>query len=486
MLRTLLLPLVVSSSIVFQALAESPAPSPERPRLVVLTDYWKDPDEVQAMIRLLCYANEFDLEGFVATSLAFGGGEVRPEELIDLLDDYAKVQPNLQLNSRPGFPFPTAAALKELVFPGAPMIRKPAGPGKGFPVPYPPGARDSRSSEPAENWLDLRKISPGAEHLIHTVDRDDPRPVWVSIWGGAIDLAQAIWKVRQTRPPAEAARFIAKLRVHQSSWQDTGTVWIWNNVPELFFILTNQAKGGLNAECDESLRNDAWLRQHVLEGHGPLAARYPVLTERGHKLAMKEGDAPTFLSLLAPGLSDPEQPEWGGWGGRRERLDPARNFFVDGRDRHPTSVDPRREMYWTLARWAEAISRDFEARLDWCVSPRDGANHPPVAILDGDATTRVLRRTARSGQEIELDASASSDPDGHALDFAWSHYAEPGSFRGQLTLEHTNTRRATLVAPAVTQPETVHLILAVTDRGAPRLTSYRRTIVTIVPAVATR
>lgn len=481
-IRLVLAALVVAGSVpVSDAVAAAPS-SPERPRVVLLTDYWKDPDEVQAMIRFLCYANEFEIEGLVATSLAYGDGAVRPEWIVDILGDYGKVQPSLQANAPPGRPFPTAGTLQRIVRAGAPMIRRLVGPGKGFVTPFPAGARDSRECEPAENWLRADRISAGAKHLIEVVDRPDPRPVWVLVWGGAIDLAQAIWKVRQERTPDAAARFIDKLRVHQSSWQDTGTVWLWNNVPDLFFILTLLSRGGLNAESPEELRNEAWIRRHLLTGHGPLAARYPVVTEKGRKLAIKEGDAPTFLYLLAPGLSDPGEPEWGGWGGRRERVPNGKNFFVDARDRHPTSQDPLRESYWPIARFADAISRDFAARLDWCVRVPAAANHAPLARIDGDATTRVLRRTVHSGQTLTLDAAASIDPDGGALDFAWSHYAEPGTFRGSVALRDEASPRATIVAPAVSQAETAHLILAVTDRGEPRLTSYRRVIVTFEPA----
>ena len=40
---------------------------------------------------------------------------------------------------------------------------------------------------------------------------------------------------------------------------------------------------------------------------------------------------------------------------------------------------------------------------------------------------------------------------------------------------------AAFVAPRVTKPETLHIILAVTDQGAPPLTRYERIIVTIHP-----
>ena len=48
-------------------------------RLLVLTDIGSDPDDQQSMVRLLLYANEFDLEGLVATSVR---SKVNPEKII--------------------------------------------------------------------------------------------------------------------------------------------------------------------------------------------------------------------------------------------------------------------------------------------------------------------------------------------------------------------------------------------------------------------
>ncbi len=461
--------------------------SPERPRVVLLTDYWKDPDEIQSMIRFLSYANEYDIEGLVATSLAFGDGSVRPELIVDILGDYGRVYDTLKLHARPGHPFPTPESLKSVVRPGARMIREWAGRNaagipKGFPVPFPEGAFDTRTCEPVDRWLEPGMESAGAKLIIEAVDRKDPRPVLILVWGGAVDLAQAINKVRRERSPEEAARFIRKIRLHQSNWQDTGTVWIWNHVPELFFDFTNVVKGGLSHESPESLRDEAWIRQHLLEGHGPLAARYPkagVENKTGYQI--KEGDSPTFLHLLAPGLTDIEQPEWGGWGGRRARLYPQRSFFVDGRDKHPSSSDPQREKQWSLGRWAQAISNDFAARLEWQVKPPSETNHPPVAHVNGDATTRVLQRTVSPGETITLDASGSSDPDGNSLAYKWWQYDEPGTLQDHVRLTNAHEIRTTFVVPEVQESRTLHVILEVTDSGKPQLTGYRRVVFTIVP-----
>ena len=60
------------------------ASPPERPRLVVLTDISSltagvaEPDDGQSLIRLMLYANEFDIEGLIATSnLGTGRGPAR-------------------------------------------------------------------------------------------------------------------------------------------------------------------------------------------------------------------------------------------------------------------------------------------------------------------------------------------------------------------------------------------------------------------------
>ena len=41
----------------------------ERPRLAVLTDIGGDPDDQQSLVRLMHYANEFELELLVATAV---------------------------------------------------------------------------------------------------------------------------------------------------------------------------------------------------------------------------------------------------------------------------------------------------------------------------------------------------------------------------------------------------------------------------------
>ena len=63
-LVTILLALVL---LTIRAYPDNPVP-PDKPRVLILTDIGGDPDDQQSLIRLLVYANEFEIEGLVATA----------------------------------------------------------------------------------------------------------------------------------------------------------------------------------------------------------------------------------------------------------------------------------------------------------------------------------------------------------------------------------------------------------------------------------
>lgn len=121
--------------------------------------------------------------------------------------------------------------------------------------------------------------------------------------------------------------------------------------------------------------------------------------------------------------------------------------------------------------------------MDWTINPYAGANHPPVPKLN-----HASQLSAKTGDRVSLGAEGSTDPDGNALSYEWFYYGEPGSLSlsnartgAPLQIEEPNRINAWFIAPGVTKPETIHVIVAVTDRGAPPLTRYQRVIVTISP-----
>ena len=352
------------------------------------------------------------------------------------------------------------------------------------------------------------KDSPASEQLMRAVDRDDPRPLWVPVWGGPNVLAQALWKVRATRSPAALERFVARLRVYAISDQDDSGPWIRATFPKLFYIVSPgiNASGGYHhatwagiagdnfhgrfAGADALLVSNEWLEQNVRK-KGELGAEYP------HWEFMMEGDTPSFLNLVDNGLANPERPDWGGWGGRYELYTPRRERWFVQPETRPIWTNAQDEVLgvdgkWhttnhaTIWRWRSAMQNDFAARMDWTVKPYAGANHPPVPALAHASTI-----TARPGQRVELDAQGSTDPDGDALSYAWSCYCEAGTLvassgrSGQpLEINGADQKRAWFTVPTtrVLPPGlgTMHIVLAVTDHGTPRLTRYKRVIVDVV------
>ncbi|MGC8792290.1 MAG: nucleoside hydrolase-like domain-containing protein [Bryobacteraceae bacterium] len=441
-----------------------------KPRVIVLSDIENEPDDTQSLVRFLVYSNQWNVEGLVATTSTHLRDRTAAPRIRQLIEAYGKVRENLL---RHELGFPEASYLQSVVSEGRPAYGMSAvGPGMD---------------------------SPGSELIIRTVDRDDPRPVWVLVWGGPNTLAQALWKVRMTRSPEDADRFVARLRVYAISDQDDSGPWIRKNFPALFCIVSpgfgalgayhHATWSGISGDRlrrfsgpDFSLVDNPWLERNI-RSKGPLGAVYPPVQYQ------MEGDSPTFLYLVANGLSDPERPDWGSWGGRYELYLPRmRKWFLEPETR-PIWTDAEDEVQgvdgnWhksnkaTIWRWRSAYQNDFAARMDWTVKPRGEANHPPLARLGHSD-----RLAARSGEQVRLSASGSSDPDGDPLTFQWIYYPEPGTYSsGRLVeIEGATQPETRLIAPKVTRPETIHIVLAVTDRGQPPLTRYRRVIVTIYP-----
>ena len=112
--------------------------------------------------------------------------------------------------------------------------------------------------------------------------------------------------------------------------------------------------------------------------------------------------------------------------------------------------------------------------MDWCVQPPHQANHAPVAVCNGDATRSVLEVAAAPGADVPLTAASSRDPDGHGLSYRWWVYREAGTYRGDVKLSSPTRIESAVAVPGDAAGAEIHIILEVTDDGAPPLTSFRR------------
>lgn len=448
-----------------------------KPRLIAMNDFGTDDnDNQQYLVRLLLYSNEIDIEGIIPTTSEFQTDTVRPDFVYPIIDAYEQVQPNL-LKNAPGYP--TADYLRKIVAVGPSVFGRKA--------------------------LGNSRLSPGAQLIIQAVDRQDPRPVWVSVGGGANTLAEALYYVQKTRSSHDLAAFISKLRVYSISDQDDTGPWMRQEFPNLLYIVTPSNSNGTpfsqedflllpatwlgissqgfyeGTGADTTEISEAWLDANI-RSKGPLGAVYPPIEFN------MEGDTPSWFSLVNNGLNSFQNPSWGGWGGRYEwRIfyGESRPIWTQGLATADTVTGIDGKTYSsaeaTIWRWRDQFQNDFAARMDWTINDYAHANHPPNVVVNGVGGKSVVSINAAAGQPVALSAAGSSDPDGNQLQFQWIAYNEAG-YRPILQQNPTATVSAAgNLSTTVTANSSgiFHVILAVTDNGTPNLTSYRRVILNV-------
>jgi hypothetical protein len=301
-----------------------------------------------------------------------------------------------------------------------------------------------------DNWAD----TPGSDRIVEILREDDPRPVYIQAWGGGNTAARAFYKLK-TEYPEEYDRAISKAVMHNIWYQDGAGHYIETYHPKVTMLLDHYFDG--TWDYGSQSFTHAFIENEVKNNHGPLGALYP-------QDYVSEGDSPAFLWALKNGLRNYDDPSYGGWGGRYYKVDGLDNVYAD--------VSAA-----SYSRWIEAANRDFQTRMDWCAAETfDDANHKPAIKIEGD-----LDRSVKSGELVSLDASKSTDPDGNPITFRWWQYYEAGSFKHMVTIDQPAGKRISLVAPKVEKPETIHLILEITDQGKPSLFSFQRMIITVIP-----
>ncbi len=467
------------------------------PRVAIISDIGNEPDDQMSFVRLLLYSNELDLEAMIASTSTWQRSATHPETMHAIVQAYGEVRPNLLLNAKD---WPTAAELDQHIFAGQPAYGM-AATGEG-------------------------KASAGSAALVEAIERDDSRPLWICLWGGANTLAQALIDLRTTHNPAEVDRLIARLRISSISDQDDAGPWIRREFPTLFYIVKPSPANseeysyatwtGISGDvyyrngtgADTSLVTNEWLDTNI-RAKGPMGKMYPKF------MFIMEGDTPSYLGLIDNGLNAYRRPDWGGWGGRyiyRQPYGEPHAIWTQGGDEffRTTSQDnvigtdgvEHVSDQATIWRWREAFQNDFAARMDWTIKDFAHANHNPLAVVNGMAGTAPVEIEVNAGQTIKLDATGTTDPDRQALTYKWFVYSEAGltGARGaDVTLVDGDKRIAKVTANSACRAGwlrlagmptscnsigVTHIILAVTDNGSPRLTSYRRVILKVTPQLS--
>jgi hypothetical protein len=459
-----------------------------KPRLVVCTDIAPadvEPDDMESMVRLMAYADCFEIEAII-TSVGWNCDPYPLEwqqYLFRVITAYGKDVPNLMRRSgqKKHLSLKKENGQQELGYwPSAEYISSRAVMGSMYG-----GIRS----------IGERNDSPGSELLIRLADEDDPRPIYVAAWGGANTLAQAIWRVKQSRPADELAKFIRKFRLFTITDQDmkydmrmdraySSHMWLRKEFQNVLQFIWDE--GAWQEQCELGKQHWTQHQQHI-QGHGALGSEYP-----NYKWGV-EGDTPSFLYVMPNGLNNPDDPLQCGWAGYHERgicADSLTTAWTSWQEPvRSISVGYKRRFY------PDELS-DFCARMQWAAKGRGNLNPyivltPQVKFvspltLEGASMatsndTITITCPPNVGKDdvftIRMDASKSFDPDGDSLSFLWWQQPEIG--RTKITIDQSDQAIATLRIPADTKGDTIHLICEVHDDGPFHLVAYRRIIIVI-------
>lgn len=242
-----------------------------RYRVLVSTDIGgTDPDDNQSMTHLMMNSDRFRLEGLVS-SPSFGEGS--KEEILRMIDLYARDEAKLRAH----YPdLMTSAELRAITRQG----RKGVAPMCGYGVP-----------------------TEGSEWIVRCAMQPSREPLYVLVWGGLEDVAQALHD-----EPAIAER----IRVYwiggpNKKWSVNAYMYIVEHHPDLWMIECNASYRGFIASKADGSHEEGYFERVMAQAGvlGPDFANY-------YKGSIKMGDTPSLLYMMQGDPADPSSESWGG------------------------------------------------------------------------------------------------------------------------------------------------------------------------------
>ena len=247
-------------------------PVPLKPRILISTDIGgTDPDDNQSMTHFLMYSYMFETEGLIS-SPSYGMGS--KSELLRMIDLYEKDLPMLMKHQQ-GYPSP--ASLKAVCKQG----RSGAAPFAGY-----------KTATEGSNWI------------IHCAKKKSKQPLWVLVWGGLEDVAQAL----HDAPEIQTNIKVYWIGGPNKKWSANSYAYIVANFPKLWFIECNSSYYGFFSEgVPDSVSNKSYYDMHI-KSAGNLGKDY----KNYYNGNVKMGDTPSLLYMMDGDPNDPLKESWGG------------------------------------------------------------------------------------------------------------------------------------------------------------------------------
>jgi len=251
-----------------------------------------DPDDFQSIIHLLMYADLFQIEGLISSPY----GKGRKEDLLHMIDLYEIDLSKLKVHSNS---FSATDSLRKVCKQGSKYLA----PFKGF----------STATE-------------GSEWIIKCAKKPSTQVLWVLVWGGLEDLAQALH---------DAPEIKNNIRVYwiggpNKKWSVNAYAYIAENHPDLWMIEANASYRGwfIDSESPAQLSNMNFYSNYIRE-QGAMGKAFKSYYDG----IIKMGDTPSLVYLMN---GDPENPSTDSWGGSFSRIDRSSRIIFE---RNTTNLD---------------------------------------------------------------------------------------------------------------------------------------------------
>lgn len=243
----------------------------QKPRIIISTDIGgTDPDDFQSMIHYLMYADRFKTEGLISSP--YGNG--RKEHILEMIAVYEQDFRKLKQHAE----FPEPDFLRSITKQGAVSFA----PHKGW-------------SEPSE----------GSQWIVQKANAASDQPLWVLVWGGLEDLAQALH---------DAPEIEQKIRVYwiggpNKKWSVHAYLYIARNFPNLWMIEANSTYRGwfIDDDAKEGFGNKTFF-ENSIKDKGVMGTAFG----NYYNGEIKMGDTPSLVYLLSGEAEKPQGESWGG------------------------------------------------------------------------------------------------------------------------------------------------------------------------------